>query len=166
MALLFKIPYKQIRLKLFVTSNQIKWARNHRPTQQNKVCGRGPKANTPTRHAWEQWLLESPSHRHITYLHLPHLIPNIFKRYGEQAIHTGFKLVGYGRRVSKRKRLSDDPNIIVERLVFTQQGIQWTREWLYRQIFSDEVWARGGKHIKECVTFKEGGSDRYNCNCL
>lgn len=123
-ALLFKIPYKQIRQKLDVTDHQINWARNHRPTPQKKThCGRDPKANTPTRQAWKQWLQESPSHRHIAYRHLPHLIPDIFEGYGEQAIHTGFKLVGYGRRVSKRKGFSNDPEVMAEREAFAREGI-------------------------------------------
>jgi hypothetical protein len=158
-ALLFKIPYKEICQKLFVTNRQIKWARNHRPTPQKKSCGVGPKSNTPTRQGWEQWLRESPSHRHITFRHLPSLIPNIFQGYGERSIHTGFKLVGYGRRVSKRKGFSDDPNVMAERLAFAQQGIQWSRERLYRQIFSDEVWAMGGANTQEFIIVKEDGSD-------
>jgi hypothetical protein len=166
-ALLFKIPYKQICQKLFVTDKQIKLARRHRPTPQKKAhCGTRPKANTPVRQEWEQWLRESPLHRHIAYRHLPRLIPDIFEGYGEQAIHTGFKLVGYGRRVSKRKGFSDDPDVMAEREVFARVGITWSRERLYRQIFSDEVWAMGGAFTQEYVIVKEDGSDRYDCDCL
>jgi len=166
-ALLFKIPYKQICEKLFVTNKQIKWARRHRPTPQKKShCGRAPKANTPVRQYWEQWLLESPSHRHIPFHNLPQLVPNVFNGYGEQAIHTGFKLVGYGRRTAKRKGFSDEPDVMAERVAFAEQAIHWSRERLYRQIFSDEVWAMGGAHSQEYVTVKEDGSDRYNPACL
>jgi len=55
---------------------------------------------------------------------------------------------------------------MAERLAFAQQGIQWTRERLYHQIFSDEVWAMGGAHTEEYVTVKEDGSDRYDYDCL
>jgi len=54
--------------------------------------------------------------------------------------------VGYGRRSTKRKGFSDDPEVMRERVVFIEQGIQWSRERLYRQIFSDEVWAMDGAH--------------------
>jgi transposase len=84
----------------------------------------------------------------------------------EQAIRTAFKLVGYGRRVAKRKGFSDDPAVIAERLAFAKQGIQWTRERLMQQIFSDEVWASGGAHTQSYVTVKEDGSDRYDKDCL
>ena len=39
--------------------------------------------------------------------------------------------------------------------------VPWTRERLYRQIFSDEVWAKGGAHTVSFVTVKEDNSDRF-----
>ena len=44
--------------------------------------------------------------------------------HGFQAIRIAFKLVGYGRRISKRKRFSDDPDVIAERLAFAIAGLQ------------------------------------------
>jgi len=46
-ALLFKIPYKEIREKLQVTDRQIKWARKHRLTPQKARAGRHPLLYTP-----------------------------------------------------------------------------------------------------------------------
>ena len=150
-----------------MTDEQIKQARRHRPTPQKKAhYSTHPLVDTPTRHNQEHWLKESPSHRHITFRHLPRLIPNIFKGYREQAIHTGFKLVGYSRRVSKRKGFSDDPDVMAEREAFTRIGITQSRERLYRQIFSDEVWTIRGAFTQEYVTVKEDGSDRYDYDCL
>ena len=60
---------------------------------------------------------------------------------GSKAIRTAFKLVGYGRRISKKKGFLDDPAVRAKRLAFAQEGIIWSKERLYRQIFSDEVWA-------------------------
>jgi hypothetical protein len=85
---------------------------------------------------------------------------------GEKAIHTAFKLVGYGRRAAKRKGFSDDPEVIAERLAFAEEGITWSRERLYNQIFSDEVWAHGGAHTQSYVTVKLDGSDQYDVDCL
>jgi hypothetical protein len=59
---------------------------------------------------------------------------------------TTFKLVGYSRRVAKRKGFSQDPLVMQERLTFAQEAIHWTRERLERQIFSDKVWAYSGAH--------------------
>jgi len=81
-------------------------------------------------------------------------------------MRTAFKLVGYGRRVAKKKGFSDDPVIIRERVDFAEEGLTWTPERLFHQIFSDEVWASGGAYTQSYVTVKEDGSDRLNCECV
>jgi hypothetical protein len=48
----------------------------------------------------------------------------------------------------------------------SQEGLTWSKERQYRQIFSDEVWAHGGAHAQSYVTAKEDGSDRYNRECV
>jgi len=83
-----------------------------------------------------------------------------------QAIRTAFKLVGYGRRVAKRKGFSDDPEVMAERVAFAEGGIHLPPQRLYRQIFSDEVWTSGGAHTQSYVTIKEDGSNRLDPDCL
>jgi hypothetical protein len=46
-------------------------------------------------------------------------------------VKTAFKLVGYGRRVAKRKGFSNDPKVMAERLAFAEEGITWTPEGLF-----------------------------------
>jgi hypothetical protein len=81
-------------------------------------------------------------------------------------VQTAFKLVGYGRRVTKKKGFSDDPEVMQERVDFAEEGLTWIPDRLYHQIFSDEVWAMGGAHTQSHVTVKEGGSDRFDSACL
>jgi hypothetical protein len=38
-------------------------------------------------------------------------------------MRTAFKLVGYGRRVAKKKGFSTDPEVMKERLDFAMEGI-------------------------------------------
>jgi hypothetical protein len=38
-------------------------------------------------------------------------------------MRTAFKLVGYGRRVAKRKGFSDDPEVMQERVDFAEEGL-------------------------------------------
>jgi hypothetical protein len=85
---------------------------------------------------------------------------------GEEAIRTAFKLVGYSRRVAKRKGFSDDPEVCQERFDFATEAKGWSKERLYRQIFSDEVWAHGGAFTQSYVTVKEDGSDRLDKACV
>jgi DDE superfamily endonuclease len=83
-------------------------------------------------------------------------------RVGEQAITTAFKLLGYARRKSVKKGFSDDPVVCRKRLEFAEEAVYWTKERLYRQMFTDEVWAMGGAHTMEYITVKEDGSEKLD----
>ena len=167
-ALDFNIPIEQIQAKYGYTEKQIRLAKQALTPRKQGRCGRRPKITTPKRQRLEQWLLASPSRRHIAFRHVADITPLELglRGCGEKAIRTAFKLVGYGRRVAKRKGFSDDPVIMRERLDFASEAINWSKERLYRQIFSDEVWAHGGAHTQSYVTVKEDGSDRYSPDCL
>jgi hypothetical protein len=164
-ALDFSIPHDQIIEKYGYTKAQIiGTARTRRLTPQKRGrVGKKPKITTPKRTQLEQWLLRSPSRRHIRYQHIPDIAPELeLQGCGAQALSTAFKLVGYGRRIAKRKGFSDDPDVIAERLAFALEAKQWSKDRVYRQIFSDEVWASGGAHTQSYVTVKVDGSDRYS----
>jgi hypothetical protein len=154
-ALLFKVPWSKIGNELHVTNRQIQYANRHRVTPQKRRNGAKPKLSSPEKRALEAWLLESPSRRHIPWKQIPLCAPE-FSDIGEHAIHTAMKSLGYGRRVAKRKGFSTDPVVMQKRLEFARQAINWSRERLYSQIFSDEVWAMGGAHTRSFVTIKEG----------
>jgi hypothetical protein len=147
-ALDFNIPHDEIRKKYGFTEKQIQLAKQKLTPQKKGKCGRKPKITTPTRHRLEQWLLESDSHRHVAFRHILELAPPelCVQDCGEQAMRTAFKLVGYGRRVVKKNGFSDDPEVMAERVAFAQEGLIWTPERLFLQIFSDEVWVMGGAH--------------------
>lgn len=65
-----------------------------------------------------------------------------------------------------KKAFSDDPRVMRERVAFAQEAIHWTRERLNVQMFSDEVWAKGGAHTVEWVTEKDDGSERHHLDCV
>jgi len=96
----------------------------------------------------------------MRYEAIPQHIPE-FPRVGERAIKTAFDLLGYCRRVSKKKGFSDNPEVKEERVAFAEEGLTWTRERIENQIFSDEVWAMGGPFTTSYVTVKKDGSDCY-----
>ena len=81
---------------------------------------------------------------------------------GEEAITTAFKLLGYSRRKSVKKGFSDDPVVCRKRVEFAEVAIHWSKERLYRQMFSDEVWANGGAHTMEYMTVKADGSEKLD----
>ena len=157
---------REIHSKLGYTLRQIQHAKDHRNTPQQHKRGRQkPAIDTPKRQRLEQWLLASPSHRRTAYKHIPRMIPEL-EPFGDIAIRTAFKLVGYGRRTAKRKGFSDDPKVWQERLDFANEAIYWPFERVLLQIFSDEVWAFGGAHTQSYISCKIDGSDRYSPECL
>ncbi|PMD60554.1 uncharacterized protein K444DRAFT_528483, partial [Hyaloscypha bicolor E] len=137
----FNISPEEIRKQYGYTISQIQRAKNLRLTPQVHRRGAKPKIDTPRRSALEKWLLESPSRRYVTWRHIREIAPPDLRLQdcGPYAMRTAFKLVGYGRRVAKRKGFSDDPEVIQERVDFAEEGLTWTPERLFYQIFSDEV---------------------------
>jgi hypothetical protein len=117
--------------------------------------------------------LANPAHRHISFHHLPSYALELgLQEYGFEAICTAFKSIGYGRRVAKRKGFSDDPIVMANRVAFAREGLTWSREQLYLQAFSDEVWAHRGAFTQSYITVLIDGDreairkDRYLPECL
>jgi DDE superfamily endonuclease len=154
-ALLFRVPIPKIKETLDVTDGQILYAKNHRPTPQKCRTGRHPKLHTPQKKILEEWLHNSPSHRHIKFSRIPYYLPELAAK--EQAIRTAYKWLGYGRRIARKKGFSEDPKVIKKRLTFAEDAVRWPRDRVQRVAFSDEVWAFGGAHTSAYVTMKEDG---------
>jgi hypothetical protein len=163
-ALLFKIPWAQIKETLDVTENQIRWAKHHRLTPQKSKSGRYAKLHTPEKTQLKEWLLSSPSHRHVAYHKIPHFLPQLHAK--EQAIRTAIDEIGYCRRVSRKKGFSDDPEVCQERLDLAVDGKTWPRPDVQRICFTDEVWAFGGAHTSSYITCLKDGSDRLLPECV
>jgi hypothetical protein len=153
---------------------QIRFARDYLETPQRVgSCGAKPAISIEKAIQMKEWLLSDPSHRHISFHHLPTYAPDLgLQGYGFEAIRTAFRSVGYGRRVAKRKGFSDDPAVMAQRLAFAREGVTWTPERLARQVFSDEIWAHGGAFTQSYVTVLVDGApediraDRYRPECL
>jgi hypothetical protein len=163
-ALLFNIPPTRIMEVLGVTYHQIQYAKHHPLTPQHHKRGRRPLLRTPQRNRLETWLLASPSRRKVRFELIPKRAPELDFLEGvrEYAIYIAFDLLGYCRRISKRKGFSEDPIVMQERVAFAREGLTWTKERVLQQIFYDEVWATSGAHTIEYVTCKKDGSDRYD----
>ena len=114
-ALLFRIPYAEIKQVLDITDHQIWYTKNYRTIPQK---GAGKPHNvalhTPEKERLKKWLLESPSHRHVAYYKMPRHLPQLHAK--EKAFRTAIQDISYYRRVSRKKGYSDDPEVIQERL--------------------------------------------------
>jgi hypothetical protein len=138
-ALLFRIPHAEIKERLDVTDFQIKYARNHRLTPQKARYT--VKLHTPEKAKLKDWLLASPSHRHVAYHKMPRYLPQLHAK--ETALRTAIQDIGYCRRVSRKKGFSDDPEVCKERFDFTAEAKDWEQSRIQRICFTDEVWAYG-----------------------
>ncbi len=119
-------------------------------------------AKHPERNSLQCWLQLSPSHSRIPWGKIPARHPELgLEGEGEKAMRTAFRQLGYVRRASKRKGFSDDSRHKQLRYEFAQEGVRWSREQVYNQIFSDEIWANEGAHTTSYVTVKEDRYERY-----
>ena len=159
-ALLCKVLYAQIIDTFKVTARQITYIKYHRATPQKTTCRAKPLLKTPEKRILQQWLQESPSYRRVPYQYIPRYFPEIGA--GEQAFRTVINNLGYTCRASKKKGFSTDPVVMAKRLAFAQEAIQWSRERLYNQVFSDEVWAMGRAHTTSHVTVLTDHSEDYH----
>jgi hypothetical protein len=147
-----------------VTKSQVYYAKNHRLTPQKTKAGRHAKLHTPDKTTLKEWLLASPSYRHVAYHKIPHFLPQL--NAGEKAIRTAINEIGYCRRVARKKGFSDDPGVMKERLERAKEGLTWLREYVQRICFADEVWAFGGAHTSSYITCLKDGSDRLLFECI
>ncbi|PMD62718.1 uncharacterized protein K444DRAFT_483461, partial [Hyaloscypha bicolor E] len=136
-ALLFKIPWAQIKEILDVSDSQITHAKTHRLTPQKTKAGRHAKLHIPEKTTLKEWLLSSPSHRHVAYHKIPHFLPQLYA--SEKAIRTAIDGINYCRRVSRKKGFSDDPGVCQERLDLAEDGSTWPRSRVQQVCFTDEV---------------------------
>jgi len=162
-ALLFKILLAQIKETLDVTDSQIYYAKHYRLTPQKTRAGRHAKLYTPEKTQLKEWLLSSPSHRHVAYHKIPHFLPQLG---GEQAIRTAVDELSYCRRISRKKGFSDDPTVCQERLDLVQDGSTWPRSRVQRICFTDEVWAFSRAHTNSYITILKDSSDRLLPECV
>ena len=111
---------------------QIHTAKDSQITPRKKGrCGRKPAISREKALEIKEWPLSSPSHRHVSFHHLPAFAPDLqLIEYGFEAIRTAMRSVGYGRRVAKRKGFSRDPIVMAARVAFATEGLTWTRERL------------------------------------
>ncbi|RKF55771.1 hypothetical protein GcC1_201034, partial [Golovinomyces cichoracearum] len=91
------------------------------------------------------WLLSDPANRRVKLSNIPSVAPELeLRNHGKTATQTAFSSQGYGRRTSKKNTFSNPHAHRQMRLEFARWGRTWSRERLYQQVFSDEVWAHGG----------------------
>jgi hypothetical protein len=124
-ALLFKIPWAQIKEILDVSDSQITHAKTHRLIPQKTKAGRYAKLYIPEKTILKEWLLSSPSYRHMAYHKILYFLPQLHA--GKKAIRIAIDGINYYYRVLRKKGFSDNPKVCQERLDLAEDGSTWPR---------------------------------------
>jgi hypothetical protein len=127
-ALLFKIPWAQIKEILDVSDSQITHAKTHCLTPQKTKAGKYAKLHTPEKITLKEWLLSSPSHRHVAYYKIPYFLLQLYT--GEKAICTAIDGINYYYHMLQKKGFSDNPKVCQERLDLAEDGSTWPRLYI------------------------------------
>jgi hypothetical protein len=160
--LLFKVLYQQIQSTLNVIIRQIFYTRNAPITPQKDKCGTKPLIRTPQRNALQQWLQSSSSRTRLPWRNIPAVASELdLQEVREKVMKTTFHTLNYVRRTFKKKGFSNDPRHMQARVEFARWEITWSRERLYDQIFSDEMWTMKRTHKSSYVTVQADETDRY-----
>jgi hypothetical protein len=125
---------------------------------------RHAKLHTPEKTTLKEWLLSSPSHRHVAYYKIPYFLPQLYAR--EKAIRTAIDEIRYYRRVSRKKGFSDDPRVYQERLDLVEDGKTWPRPRVQSICFIDEVWVFSRAHTSSYIICLKDRSDRLLPKCV
>lgn len=167
------LSMKEISAAFGFSSRQIYHVRKNGLESGKKRIGRRPAILDDIAQELVRWLHSNPNFRHVPYRIIPNLAPGLnLNHLGMKAIRAAFKSQGYGRRVSKKKGLSDRLVHRQMRLNFATRAFLGTPQRLSEQIFSDDVWACGGANSRRFVTILVEGDrqeilfDRFRPECL
>lgn len=159
--------------QLKLSKRQVLYAINGTVESGKIRSGRKPAISDEAAGELVAWLRSNPLHRSLPFRLIPEIAPQLglgdTKQY---AIRSAFQRMGYKRRVAKKKGFSNAKHHREMRLEFANAALNWSRERLYSQVFSDEVWATGGSNSRQHVTVLVDGDkdditvDRYRPECL
>lgn len=100
-----------------------------------------------------EFITSSKKNRRMSFLELS---TKLFDgAFGEYAIRSTLRRLGYRRYVAYRKPPISDKNRQL-RLQFAYEHVNWTQDQWADILWSDETWITGGRHRKTYITRKKG----------
>jgi hypothetical protein len=84
---------------------------------------------------------------------------------GLRAIQAAFKKEGFVRRNARTRPPISEKNRIL-RLEFAKEHVNWMDEQWAGILWSDETWAKPGKHKKTKITRRIGQSELFHPDCV
>jgi len=147
--------YEVIAANTPYTYRQIQWACNSPLTPQK----RGPKKgliNTPLKCRLNLWLLEDEVNRQIPWCDLRYFLPPELSIYGERALTTALRSLGY-RRALRPRRIGRTETNKRQRVAFAREQLRLRpRPEDWEDVgFSDETWATNDPMWKQWITIHQ-----------
>lgn len=137
------------------TTRQVQDAITGPLTPRHKNRGCKPVIKTPEKNALVESLRVDPFYRKLPWADLRYYIPG-FEHYGEHAITTALRSIGYTRKIRPRQIYLSDRHK-ADRLAFAyeQLSIRPRPEDWERVLFSDETWATNSPMWKQWITIHD-----------
>lgn len=147
--------YPQIAQQTGKSQRQVQLALNS-PVTPQKNCYTNRRKNafsTPEREKLKQWMLSDPSYRYISWRDLRFFLPPEYTRYGETALFSALRRLGFSRR-KRPRRIHRTPANERARVRFCKQCLErWPDEKDWENIiFSNKTWATNDPMWKRWVT--------------
>lgn len=150
-----KWTYSTIAKATGHTIGQVRLALTGPLTPQKHRCGKKPLLRTPQKTQLREFLAADRLHRELPWPDLRWYIPG-FELYGEQAIRTALRAIGYRRQVRKHKiHLTDRHKAARLTFAYEQLSLRPNPEDWETVLFSDETWATTSYMWKKWVTIHD-----------
>lgn len=150
-----KWDYFKIAQATGKTFHQVQDALTGPMTPQKHRRGAEAAIKSPEKNALVEFLRTDPLHRKLPWADLRYYIPG-FELYGQRAIATALRSLGYSRKIRPRRiQLTDRHK--ADRLAFAyeQLALRPRPEDWERVLFSDETWATNNPMWKQWITLHD-----------
>ncbi len=148
--------YTEIASKTPYTYRQVQQACTGPVTPQKKKCGRRKLLATPQKEKLQLWILQDGVHRQIPWSDLRYFLPPELSCYGEVALTTALRSLGYRRAIQPRRIKRTEANKR-SRVAFVQAQLRLrprSEDW--EDVgFSDETWATTDPLWKRRITIHD-----------
>lgn len=148
--------YPRIAQALGKTQRQVQLACTTPLTPRKSRCGRKALLDTPLKQKLQLWMLEEEIHRQIPWCDLRFFLPPDLSIYGETALTTALRSLGYRRAIRPRRIKRTEANKRA-RVAFAREQLALRpnpEDWEH-VVFSDETWATNDPMWKKWITIHE-----------
>lgn len=152
--------HSKIAEHLKIMIRQVQYASTHRPTPQNRQCGRKSAIDAESLQILIDFVYASQENRQLPYCQIPWKLE---WDVSEDAIRWALQKEGFFRRLARRKPpISEKTRLL--RLARTYEHLNWTKEQWQTILWNDKTWVHGSRHRRIWVTRRP--HEEYDPTCF